>query len=131
MVGSMPSRHARGGAPGDLNRPAVTAIDQQDGAVVVRLSGELDLSNAAEVGRTLDDACARDPDRLVVDLGDVTFIDSTGLGVLTAARLKLRSRNALLLLRPQLETRRALEISGLSRQMPIFDSLEQALAAPL
>jgi anti-sigma B factor antagonist len=98
---------------------------------VVRLVGELDLYNAGEVRETLDEIVARRPGRVVVDLSEVTFIDSTGLGVLVQARSKLPDRKTFILSQPQPETRRALEISGLAKHMPIFDRLEQALAANL
>ena len=114
-----------------LRQPVVAAVEEQDHAVVVKLVGELDLYNAAEVRDTLDGVCSRKPGRVVVDLSEVTFIDSTGLGVLVEARSKLADRKTFLLSAPQPETRRALEISGLAKHMPIFDRLEQALAAQL
>jgi anti-sigma B factor antagonist len=114
-----------------LREPVVAAVEEQDHAVVVRLVGELDLYNAGELRETLDDVCARRPGRVVVDLSEVTFIDSTGLGVLVEARSKLPDRKTFVLSQPQPETRRALEISGLSRHMPIFDGVEQALTARL
>ncbi len=114
-----------------LRQPVVAAVEEQDHAVVVRLAGELDLYNADEVRETLDRVCARDPGRVIVDLADVSFIDSTGLGVLVEARSKLRDRKTFILSGPQPETRRALEISGLAKHMPIFEQLEQALGAPL
>jgi anti-sigma B factor antagonist len=114
-----------------LRQPVVAAVEEQDRAVVVKLVGELDLYNAAEVRDALDGVCSRKPGRIVVDLSEVTFIDSTGLGVLVEARSKLADRKSFLLSAPQPETRRALEISGLAKHMPIFDRLEQALAAQL
>jgi anti-sigma B factor antagonist len=114
-----------------LRQPVVAAVEEQDHAVVVRLVGELDLYNAEEVRQTLDGVCARDPGRVVVDLAEVSFIDSTGLGVLVEARSKLTDRKTFILAGPQPETRRALEISGLAKHMPIFDGLEQALSAHL
>jgi anti-sigma B factor antagonist len=114
-----------------LRQPVVAAVEEQDHAVVVKLVGELDLYNADEVRTTLDDVTARKPGRVVVDLSEVTFIDSTGLGVLVEARSKLADRKSFLLSAPQPETRRALEISGLAKHMPIFDRLEQALSAQL
>jgi anti-anti-sigma factor len=99
--------------------------------VVVRLVGELDLYNAEEVRGTLETVSAGRPGRIVVDLSEIAFIDSTGLGVLVEARSKLPERRTFLLASPQPETRRALEISGLARHMPIFESVEQALAAQL
>jgi anti-sigma B factor antagonist len=106
-------------------------VEERDGAVVVQLAGELDLYNAHAVRDELLAAAARSPDRLVVDLSRVTFIDSTGLGVLIEARTQLPNRRAFLLAAPGLETRRALEISGLDRHFAVHDTLDAALAAQL
>lgn len=114
-----------------LHRQPVLAVDRQDGACVVRLAGELDLYNAADVRSALFDACTDQPDRIVVDLGEVEFIDSTALGVLIEARTKLRNRRAFLLAAPRLETRRALEISGLNRLFSVHETVSEALAAKL
>ena len=98
---------------------------------IVRLAGELDLYNAHLVRDVLLAAGAENPDRLVVDLGEVTFIDSTALGVLIEARTRLANRRGFLLAAPGLETRRALEISGLDRHFSVHESLELALSAVL
>ncbi|HZQ16555.1 MAG TPA: STAS domain-containing protein [Gaiellaceae bacterium] len=96
--------------------------------VVVNLVGELDLYNAEEVRAGLLDALALEPRRIVVDMADVAFVDSTALGVLIEARSRL-GRDGLLLAAPQIETRRALQVSGLDRHLPVHDSLEAALAS--
>jgi anti-sigma B factor antagonist len=100
-------------------------------ALVVRLGGELDLYNADAVRRALFDAAQRTPERLVVDLEDVRFIDSTALGVLIEARSKLQDRRSFLLAAPGLETRRALEVSGLDRHFNVQASVADAVAADL
>jgi anti-sigma B factor antagonist len=100
-------------------------------AVVVRLTGELDLYNAQEVRNVLVEHTAGDPERVVVDLSGVEFIDSTALGVLIEARTKLANRRAFLLAAPAVETRRALEISGLDRHFGLHDSVDDALGAKL
>ena len=110
---------------------AVTGVDRRDGAVVLSLGGELDLYNAPQVRDALTGACADSPQRVVVDLSEVEFIDSTALGVLIEARAKLHNRRAFLLAAPGLETLRALEISGLDRHFAVHESLEQALAAAI
>jgi anti-sigma B factor antagonist len=83
------------------------------------------------VREALLECCAEAPNRLVVDLSGVKFIDSTALGVLIEARTKLENRRGFLLAAPGLETRRALEISGLDRHFAVHDSLDSALAAPV
>jgi anti-sigma B factor antagonist len=119
-----PSTGAAGG-----RESAVTGIDRRDGAVVVSLAGELDLYNAEEVRGALLEACAGEPEVLVVDLEEVRFIDSTALGVLIEARSKLADRNGFRLAAPGLETRRALEVSGLDRHFLVHDTVAEALEA--
>jgi anti-sigma B factor antagonist len=108
---------------------AVTGVDRRDGGVVVSLAGELDLYNAEEVRDALLDACAGEPSLLVVDLEEVRFIDSTALGVLIEARSRLGDRSGFRLAAPGLETRRALEVSGLDRHFLVHDTVAEALEA--
>jgi anti-sigma B factor antagonist len=115
----------------DLYVDAVTRVDRRDSATIVRLGGELDLYNAHVVRAALFDAADERPERLVVDLSEVQFLDSTALGVLIEARTKLANREAFLLAAPGVETRRALEVSGLNRHFAVHDSVDDALAKTL
>jgi anti-sigma B factor antagonist len=108
---------------------AVTGVDRRDEAVVLSLAGELDLYNADEVRGALLEACAGEPNVLVVDLEEVTFIDSTALGVLIEARSRVAERSGFRLAAPGLETRRALEVSGLDRHFLVHDTVAEALEA--
>jgi anti-sigma B factor antagonist len=112
-----------------LSERPVAGIDRQNGAVVVRLVGELDLYNAPEVRAALLELCAEKPERLVVDLADVDFVDSTALGVLIEARTKLENRQSFLLAAPGLETHRALTISGLDQHLSVHETVDAALSA--
>jgi anti-sigma B factor antagonist len=114
-----------------LRQHPVLSMDRQDGACVVRLAGELDLYNANDVRQALFEACADHPERVVVDLGEVEFVDSTALGVLIDARTKLANRRSFILAAPRLETRRALEISGLDRHFAVHETVPEALTAEL
>jgi anti-sigma B factor antagonist len=107
----------------------VLSVDAVGAACVVRLGGELDLYNADEVRSALAAACAEAPERIVIDLGEVEFIDSTALGILIETRTKLDNRGGLLLAAPGLETRRALQISGLDRLFTVHDTVPEALVA--
>ena len=71
----------------------VKGVEKRDGATLVSLAGELDLYNAEEVRGALLAACAGEPEVLVVDLGEVRFIDSTALGVLIEARSRMSDRS--------------------------------------
>ena len=114
-----------------LNEHPVGAIDRRNGAVIVHLVGELDLYNAPEVRTALLELCAEQPERLVVDLAVVDFVDSTALGVLIEARTRLSNRASFLLASPGLETHRALTISGLDQHLSVHDTVDSALAAKL
>jgi anti-sigma B factor antagonist len=115
----------------NLNVPPVKGVDRRNGAVIVHLIGELDLYNAPEVRTVLLELAAEQPERLVIDLAEVAFVDSTALGVLIEARTALLNRQSFLLASPGLETHRALKISGLDEHLGVHDTVEAALAAEL
>jgi anti-sigma B factor antagonist len=114
-----------------LHEHPVAGIEEQGGAVIVRLVGELDLYNAPTLREELTHVCAAGPERVVVDLAEVEFVDSTTLGVLIEARSRLANKRGFLLAAPGRETARALQISGLDRHLSVHDTVEAALAAPL
>ena len=92
---------------------------------IVSVAGELDLHTAPEFERTL--ALNGDANgRLVVDLSECTFIDSTALGILVKADSHSRG-NALLVVATGPEVLRAFEVSGLARRLALHPTLESAL----
>ncbi|MGW7817240.1 STAS domain-containing protein [Streptomyces puniciscabiei] len=68
----------------------VTSADQGEWAVL-RVSGELDLMTSPVLRQRVHDVVAEGHHSLVVDLSDVFFCDSSGVGVLVAARRLIRS----------------------------------------
>jgi anti-sigma B factor antagonist len=62
------------------------AVQERSGTARITASGELDLFTRAEFEDAVGDALARRPVELLLDLGDVVVIDSTGLAALLAAR---------------------------------------------
>ena len=85
----------------NLNVPPVKGVERRSGgAVVVHLVGELDLYNAPEVRTVLLELASEQPERLVIDLSEVDFVDSTALGVLIEARTTLVNRQSFLLASP-------------------------------
>ena len=87
--------------------------------------------DAAQMRAALLELCSKQPERIVVDLAGVDFVDSTALGVLVEARTTLEDRQTFLLASPKRDTHRALTISGLDQHMSVHDTVESALAAPL
>lgn len=114
-----------------LSQPPVGTVERRDGAVIVHLVGELDLYNAPALRASLLSIASEQPERLVIVLQEVEFVDSTALGVLIETRAKLENRKAFLLAAPGPDTHRALTISGLARHLSLHDTLESALHAPV
>jgi len=87
----------------------------RDGSTaIVAASGEIDLSSVGEL-RTAVTAAAEDCDRLRLDLTEIEFIDSTGLGGLLELRSTLRARNVTLeIVAGEGPVRQAVEITGLA-----------------
>jgi anti-sigma B factor antagonist len=66
------------------------AVEQRADATVVHVSGELDIASAAQLRTVLIDVLATSPaTHLVVDLEGVSFIDSTGIGVVVGAHRRV------------------------------------------
>lgn len=86
------------------------------GQAVVAVQGELDLFTAPRLHEALVQAIALGAHSVVADLADVTFIDSTALGVLIDASKQLRvCDGSLAIAGPNGSVRRVLELTGLDR----------------
>jgi len=97
---------------------------------VVEIGGEIDLHVAPQLRGALLRVGEGDSPRVVVDLSEVSFLDSTGIGVLVGALKRVREKGgALAFCGVQARVRRVFEITGLMDALPIFESREAALAA--
>jgi anti-sigma B factor antagonist len=106
--------------------------DVGDATFVVGLTGEVDLYTAPELKSELLRLVAEEPTRIVVDLSGATFVDSTTLGVLLGAVKRLRLIGGeLVIVCADLNIRRILSITLLDRAFTIYDTLDDALAAPV
>lgn len=96
-------------------------VTNGDGEVVVAVRGEIDLVTSPLLWECLVDIIP-ETNRLVVDLRDTEFIDSTGLGVLVRALKRLRHRGGDLVLRsPRPNARKVLSITALDRVITIVE----------
>ncbi len=104
-------------------------VHDKAGNSVVTVAGEVDVSTAPTLRARLDGLAPGR--RTVVDLSDVTFIDSTGLGVLVAARRRAQQgappgEIRLVVTRPQVA--KVFEVTGLAEVFVVHASLDEALA---
>lgn len=105
-------------------------IEKQAGSIgVLRLTGRLDLLSAADVRQQVVQTVAEGTHRLVVDLAEVSFVDSSGLGALIAGLKAARLAGGdLRLARPTAQTRSLFQLVGLDRALRLYATVEDALS---
>lgn len=108
----------------------IVATSERDDVAIVTVSGEVDVYTAAQLRSALEDRIAEGQTAIVVDLEDVAFIDSTGLGVLVG-RLKTvkKAGGWLSVVCTNERILRLFGITGLDKVLPVHDSVEAAIAA--
>jgi anti-anti-sigma factor len=105
----------------------VSVEEPLPGRVVVRVAGDIDVATAPEVERALADAGAGK--RVVLDLTECQFIDSSGLRTLLGARSAAESAGgSLALVVADRGLLRVFEVVGLAAVLEIHDTLDHALA---
>jgi anti-sigma B factor antagonist len=99
-----------------------------DGTVVLDLGGELDLAVAADLRTLLEGAAAEGPKLVVVDLTDVSFIDSTILREVLRAHHAIDGQGGRLVVAgPQPSVERLLQLTGTTEVFSIAPSRDAAL----
>ena len=101
-----------------------------DGWTVVAASGEIDVATAPALRDRLTDLVEAGSTRLVVDLEDVAFIDSTGLGVLVGGVRRARAQDGdLRLVCTNTRILKVFEATGLDEVFTIGSTVDDAVAA--
>lgn len=103
--------------------------EQRDDLTLVTLGGELDIYTVASFRQDLESV---DPasSPLVIDLSDVTLLDSSGLGALVSLLNRARAGEGRMgLICPHRRLRRIFEITGLRRAFVFGDDLASVRAA--
>jgi anti-sigma B factor antagonist len=99
----------------------------ENGHLIVA-SGELDMSATPRLSTVLAMACASPGGRLVLDLSEVSFIDSTALGTILKAAAQLEeSGTTLAVVAPDGPVRRLLEMTNLTQRFRMFATRAEAL----
>ncbi len=107
-----------------------TAVYERAGVPVVSLLGEVDLHSAPHVGSAVDKAVGSGPRDLIIDLTNVSYMDSSGFGVLLGVAKRLRPNGRRVNLVGCNEAiRRMLRITRLDTVFGLFSSLEEAVAS--
>lgn len=106
-------------------------VEDRDGWAVARLSGDLDLTTAPRLRERVVQIVTGGQPRVVLDLQEVDFVDSTGLGVIVGLLKRTRSQGGdLRLVSTRTSFRKVLELTALDRALPLARTVEEALTEP-
>jgi anti-sigma B factor antagonist len=100
------------------------------GVTVIEVSGEIDLMAGPQLREELLPLTQTEAPHLILDLKEVSFVDSTGIGVLVGALKRARENGgALAYCSVQPRVYRVLQITGLLQALPLYGDVAEATAA--
>ena len=103
------------------------AVDEFD---VIEIGGEIDVYTAPRLRETIVTAVEAGHNRLIIDVQQVQFLDSTGLGVLVGALKRVRAEGGSLdIVCTQERILKIFEITGLDKVFGLHGSVDEARAA--
>jgi anti-anti-sigma factor len=110
---------------------AVVRFEVVNDATVVRIIGEVDLSNAWSVSQAMRDAISNQAHRVVIDLTEVGYLDSAGIRILfeLARSLADHDQRLIVVLPGGATIRRALEVTALSAADEIVGTMKEAIGS--
>ena len=121
-----PPREVLGGA--DSGELATVTATPHGAALVLTISGELDISNIDRVAEVIY-ALPNTEEGLLIDLTDVGYLDSSAISLLhdLAMRLRNRAQRLIVVSPPETPPRRVLDLTALYVNAPLADELESGI----
>lgn len=109
----------------------ITVRNHDDGTVLA-LNGEIDIASEEDFRRAVLAAAGERPNsRIVLDCGQLSFIDSSGLRVLIQCHKAGKEHDSrLLIASPSERIAQILRVTALDTRIPVYPTVEKALTAP-
>lgn len=105
-------------------------VEQRDSAWIVRLAGSAHMDVSVTLREQLVDLVNENAPRLILDLAELEFINSAGLGAIIAAHLRCRRHNGdVKVVAPRPAIQQLLSITRLTKILSVHSSVDEALAA--
>jgi len=112
-----------------LGKMLELATERRGSAVVVTIRGSVSISDADVLAERLEALAAEGVPTVVLDLSEMDFICSAGLGAIISCHVKSRHhRGVIKLVAPRPAVRELFETTRLTKLFDFCDSVEQALA---
>ncbi|ERI90740.1 anti-sigma F factor antagonist [Clostridiales bacterium oral taxon 876 str. F0540] len=104
-------------------------FQKEDEKLVVYMMGELDHHSAEEVRSKIDDRLDRENiNKLIMDFTNVTFMDSSGIGVVIGRFKKISLKKGdVCITNVNNSVKRVFDLSGMFKIIKLYDNVEQAL----
>ena len=119
-------------ATGDASAKAEGNLDVQrrwiDGIVVLAVRGDLDVLTSPQLTEAITASLADDPVALIVDLSELDFLASAGMGVLIQANDAAGSARRFGVVADGPSTSRPMKLIGLDKVLSLYSTLDVALA---
>lgn len=113
-----------------MTAPFDMRLREEGAHCLLEITGEIDLATSPSLRERLRDVLDQSPTAVVVDLDEVPFLDSTGLGVLIAAYKRAAAVDVpLCLARPQRIVANALALVRIDTVIPVYATVQEAIAA--
>ncbi|MGA8124615.1 MAG: anti-sigma factor antagonist [Mycobacterium sp.] len=106
-----------------------TTVAHREGATVVSIGGEIDLSTAPAFEAAITTALEVDPSVLVIELSEVTFMASVGLRILAATQGKFSKSIRIAVVTNSAAASRPIQLTGLDNVIALYPTLDEALTA--
>src|SRR5579884_3742003 len=100
----------------------------EDSVLIARLTGEVDLSNATSIEDAIASATPNHATAIILDLTDLTYIDSAGIGLVyrLRERLQVRGQDLKLVIPADSPAADALRLAGVAPHLQIMATLHEA-----
>ncbi len=106
-----------------------TSVAHRDGAAVVSIGGEIDLSTAPAFEAAIAQALEVSPTLLAIELSEVTFMASVGLRILAATNEKVGESIRIAVVANSPAASRPIQLTGLDTVVALYPTLDAALSA--
>jgi anti-sigma B factor antagonist len=112
-----------------LEKHALTiTVESVDDVPVIRAVGELEIATVPEMRTVVAEVSERRPRALVFDFRRISYMDSSGLGILVSAKKRLGAdKGEVVLITEQPAVLKALSLSGLDQIIQVYATLEEYL----
>lgn len=106
------------------------AVEELEGIPVLRAAGELDLATIPELRAVFNEVTDQQPRALVFDFGGITYLDSSGLGILVSAKRRLGAYGGeVTVISAATCVLKALQLSGLDQIIRVYQTEQEYLKA--